>query len=146
MAIMRAEDISASKFRTQSTPPNIWVEQITTAGQRMESAEPSAAGTMATPIPGRAEFSAQDEAFRKRYGLATPAAAPQPTPDASQAGVSGTNTALGTPQNGTNGLMSLQFRAISLTTASGQPAANQAIAFQVLTEIRNSPRGLLPLR
>src|SRR2546423_2899591 len=32
MAIMRAEDVSGAKFRTQSTPPNIWVEQITTAG------------------------------------------------------------------------------------------------------------------
>ncbi len=143
MALIRAEANTAARF---CAPPGIWIEQIITSGQRTEMAPDAGAMAPATPVAGAltpGQMSEEQRRFRARYNLdgagAAPAPPPPPTPDATQPGPGGTNSVVGTPQFGTNGVMTLVCRAVSLNGVTGQPAANQTIAFQVQTEIASSP-------
>src|ERR1041385_7385696 len=143
MALIRAEANTAARF---GAPPGIWIEQIITSGQRTEMAPDAGAMAPATPVAGAltpGQMSEEQRRFRARYNLdgagAAPAPPPPPTPDATQPGPGGTNSVVGTPQFGTNGVMTLVCRAVSLNGVTGQPAANQTIAFQVQTEIASSP-------
>ena len=83
-------------------------------------------------------------AFRARYGLdrqqaAAPAAPAAPPPEAAAPGqTAADNGPPAVPQFGTNGVVTVMFRAVSLIQVSGQPEANKETAYTVLTEIRNS--------
>ena len=139
-ALIRAEANTSSRF---GTPTGIWIEQIITSGQKTEGSPDSAAfSPTPTPMVGQTpgQMSEEQRRFRARYGLAdAPAAAPAaaPTPDMTPAAGGGTNI-IGSPMFGTNGVLTLVCRAINLNEKTGQPAANQTVAFQVQTEIANS--------
>jgi len=139
-ALIRAEANTSSRF---GTPTGIWIEQIITSGQKTEGSPDTAAfsptpGAIVGATPG--QMSEEQRRFRARYGLSdAPAAAPAaaPTPDMTPAAGGGTNI-VGSPMFGTNGVLTLVCRAINLNEKTGQPAANQTVAFQVQTEIANS--------
>jgi hypothetical protein len=81
------------------------------------------------------------EAFRRRYGLdkGPPAAAPAAVPDPAAPTTAADGGPAAQPQFGTNGVVTVMFRAVSLREATGQPEANKETAYAVLSEIRNSP-------
>jgi type IV pilus assembly protein PilM len=146
-ALIRAESSTSARFG--GTPTGIWIEQITTSGQRTEGAVDASTFTPTpAPMPGAlspGQVTEEQRRFRARYGLpvdggpAPAAAPPPPTPDATPTAQAGTNGPAGVPQFGTNGVLTLLCRAVNLNDITGQPVANQTLAFQVQTEIANSP-------
>jgi type IV pilus assembly protein PilM len=146
LALIRSEELTGMKFRTAT---GIWMEQVTTAGQRPEGAAadasfaPGPVSSGAPPVSPR-QSEAEMAAFRARYGLdrqqaAAPAAPAPPPPEAAAPGqTAADNGPPAVPQFGTNGVVTVMFRAVSLIQVSGQPEANKETAYTVLTEIRNS--------
>ncbi len=161
-ALIRSESATRAKVRRDT---GIWIEQfITTAGRTDTdlnngfapgaSASPSATPTVGV---GSGMSAAEQEMFRRRYGLAPrgqapaeppPAAAAPPPAEAQPATPAADGTTPADPNAvagaaapagtvGTNGVISITFRAISLTSASAD--ANFQLAFTVLNELKNSP-------
>jgi hypothetical protein len=143
LALIRAEQLTRAKFRTET---GIWLEDLRTTSQRGEGTDfgfnaGPAPGAVTPPAASGFSSGADNEAFRKRYGLdrsAPPAAAP-PAADPAQQGQPGQPVVAAVPQFGTNGVVTMTFRAISLINTSGRPEANQETAYQALAEIANSP-------
>src|SRR6266568_4496002 len=78
--LIRAEEGMKTKLRTDA---GVWIEEFTTAAPRTEGEV--SAGTEGVPAVPAAAFTAESEAFRKRYGLA-PAAPPTEAPPAAEPG------------------------------------------------------------
>jgi type IV pilus assembly protein PilM len=138
LALIRVEESTKARLRTDA---GVWIEQFTSATPRSDTEQtpggerPMTVGGGVNPNP------AEDELFRRRYGLeprATPAAAAEPAP--ASAAPDGSTAASPKPVN-TNEISSVTiiFRAVSLTTVSGQPEANKETAYAVLEQIRQSP-------
>jgi type IV pilus assembly protein PilM len=131
--LIRSETLMKDKLRAET---GVWIERFTTATPRIEEAPAADAPPAATPS---VTSSAQDEAFRRRYGLAPRTAEAAP-------GDNSVVQAAPTPSSGppkkardTNEIssMTITFRAISLTSTSSD--GNDNMAYSVLNEIRNSP-------
>jgi type IV pilus assembly protein PilM len=120
----------------------IWIERFITAPEAQSAdANPGAATTSPTATSMEAEM-----AFRRRYGLApgggAPAAAPAPAesapaPDATAAGAPARPKKPKDPN--AIDTITLTFRAVSLSTATGKAEANKDIFFSVLNEIKSCP-------
>jgi type IV pilus assembly protein PilM len=131
--LVRVEAGTKAKLRADT---GIWVDQLISA---LPGEEPAAVPGAAGPAVPRA-MNEQDLAYQRRYGLdrygPQPAAAPPPPAE-------GAAATAGTPKKpkGTNEISSftVTFRAISLSTQTGQADANKAILYSVVDEIKNSP-------
>jgi type IV pilus assembly protein PilM len=149
--LIRSETATRAKIRRDT---GIWIEQFLTTAGRTEGDSaggytPSEAAPAASPGGGVSGMSAaEQEMFRRRYGLApggrtaaepTPAAAPAADPAAAPDGTTPADpaTAAAAGTVGTNGVISITFRAISLTSATAD--ANLQLAFTVLNELKSSP-------
>jgi type IV pilus assembly protein PilM len=144
-ALIRSEEAMSGKLRT---PAGVWIEQFTTTTNSPDAIDPNLANPQAavTPPGMSGPSSAESAAFRKRYGLEPAAAPAAPPPEAASApppAEGGAPTPRGPrkPKGDTNEIatISITFRAVSLIAVSGQPEANKATAFQVLSEIQKSP-------
>src|SRR6266567_3657918 len=126
--LIRVEEGVKGKLHTDA---GVWIEEFTTAAPRAEAEQPSAEPNPVTPPVVN---TAENEAFRKRYGLAPsgPSPAEQPATDASGLPVK-------KPKGDTNEVatISIRCRAVSLATIS--PSADTETAFAVLNELKSSP-------
>jgi hypothetical protein len=142
--LVRVEDSTRQRLRTDA---GVWIEKFTSLAPREGEA---VAGTTPFVDPGVAAASgptpglsmAENEMFRRRYGLPTPGTppAPAPVPEGGAPSPDGTAAAPKKPAD-TNEIstITITFRAVSLTAVSGQPEANKETAYAVLSEIRGSP-------
>jgi hypothetical protein len=85
-----------------------------------------------------AATAAESEAFRRRYGTETRNPEAPPAAAATPAGTPG-GFAKPTSSSNAVDVINLTFRAVSLTTVSGQADANKEIFYAVLNEIKASP-------
>jgi type IV pilus assembly protein PilM len=131
--LVRVEAGTKAKLRADT---GIWVDQLVSA---LPGEEPAAVPGAAGPTAPRA-MSEQDLAYQRRYGLDRYGPQPPPTPPPPAEGAAATP---GTPKKpkSTNEISSftVTFRAISLSTQTGQADANKAILYSVVDEIKNSP-------
>jgi type IV pilus assembly protein PilM len=136
--LIKVEAGSKLKFRTDA---GVWIEKIITApdvsGEETPAADPSAMG-----VPGRPMFSgAENEAFRRRYGLDR-MPMPMPVPGADPSAPPADQSVAGAvpkKRGNTNEIDSIDvtFKAVSLGTVSA--SANSELAFAVRNELGNSP-------
>ncbi len=146
--LIRVEDGTRAKMRTE---PGVWIEQFTTAAPRAEGdlALVMPVPGSENPLPGPPALgmtTAESEAFRRRYGLTAPGGPPMPVPNANAEappaapGEPGAAPRSRKPPADTNEVatITIMFRAISLTAATGQPEANKGVSYAVLDEIRAS--------
>jgi type IV pilus assembly protein PilM len=150
--LLRVEAATKASLRVE---PGIWIEQVITAIPQfgVSSGLPGMEGMPGMPgmPPGAGMSPEERDAMIARYGPAMnpeaqivrpempmaemmpPEAMPQP-----QLGPDGNPLPVAAPVL-TNGVISITFRAVSLTRASNQPEANKSIAYRVVDEIRASP-------
>ncbi len=161
--MLKAEASTRSKVRRDA---GIWIEQVITAQPRSQADSMfGTPGVSSAPAPGGnpemlGMSSAEQEMFRRRYGMpsaetmprAQAQAPPPPVPEMPMAmpnpempmvpmmpvDPNAPPTTAAAPAN-TNEVQSVSvtFRAISLTSASA--SANTELAFTVLNELKNSP-------
>jgi type IV pilus assembly protein PilM len=129
----------------------IWIEQFITAAQQLDLANNAAAGGgVGAPTGPTSPSAAEAEMlFRRRYNLAPNPSAPTPvataetppTPDAGAAGAAGGPAARPKKPKDPNAIdsVTVTFRAVSLSTATGKAEANKDIFFSVLNEIKSCP-------
>lgn len=148
--LLRVEAGAKAKMRAE---PGIWIEQFITEAPSyagMFPSDPSMVppGVAPTVMPGAGAI--QDERYRARYappgGAMEPGNAPPPAsaevpppPPAGAPGELDVAGAAGAAHGGTNKVITITFRAVSLTRVSNQPEANKAIAYAVVDELRSSP-------
>jgi type IV pilus assembly protein PilM len=137
--LMKVEVGSKAKFRTDA---GVWIERIMTSPEVGEldvaaSPDPAAATGPFRPMGTAAE----NEAFRRRYGLdRMPMPMAVPTPDGavpadqSVAGATGPRKRANTNEVDT---IDITFKAVSLQSVSA--SANNELAFAVRNELRNDP-------
>jgi type IV pilus assembly protein PilM len=146
-ALMRSEDAMKSKLRTDT---GVWIEQFTTTTNNPEADQGLQPAGAPAPAPMSAASAAEQAAFRRRYGLdpaGGSAAAPAPAPEGGAPGAEAGGGGGKGPRKpkaaagGSNEVatVTITFRAVSMIAASGQPEANKATAYQVLSEIQKSP-------
>ncbi len=128
--LIRAEEGMKTKLRTDA---GVWIEIFTTAAPVTEGEATAESTPAATPVGGVS--TADQEAFRRRYGLAMPgASARAETPQTADTGGGPKRSKGATNEIST---ISVTFRAVSLNAVS--PGANQATAYAVVSELQSSP-------
>ncbi len=159
--LMKVEAGTKTRLRTEA---GIWIESIVTAVPHAPSAFFGQPG-MGQPeaMPEAPAASPEDQAeFMRRYGPppapmgapaepgmmaetmpgmpgppeVLPGEMPGAAPGGAPGGMPGSTLTAPPP---TNGVITLTFRAVSLTRASNQPEANKSIAYAVVDELRASP-------
>jgi hypothetical protein len=134
--LMRVEAGAKSKFRTDA---GVWVDRLISAPETGEadlaSADPAASPLGVSPMMGSA---AQNEAFRRRYGLdrGGPAALPVPEAPPADQSVAG---AVVKKKGATNEVDSLDITFKAVTLANVSASANNELAFAVRNELQNDP-------
>ena len=135
---LRVEGGMKAKLRTDT---GVWIEGFETAAPRGDEPVPDTSGAASAPTvqgPSAEQQRMERERFMKRYGLSSmPGAQP-----AAPADTTATDTSAGAakrPKNATNevGVITLKYRAVSLTTFSA--SANSDTAYAVLNELKSSP-------
>jgi len=128
--LIRAEDAMKTKLHTDA---GVWIELFTTAAPAPEGEPTAESAPAAAPVGGVS--TAEQEAFRRRYGLAMPgAAARAETPQTAETSGGPKRSKGATNEIST---IAVTFRAVSLNAVS--PGANQATAYAVVSELQSSP-------
>src|SRR6266567_1747938 len=129
--LIRAEDAMKTKLHTDA---GVWIELFTTAAPAPEGEVTAESAPAAAPVGGVS--TAEQEAFRRRYGLAMPgAAARAETPQTAETGLGGPKRSKGATNEIST--IAVTFRAVSLNAVS--PGANLATAYAVVSELQSSP-------
>ncbi len=124
--LIRVEDSTKTEMHTDA---GVWIEQFNSEGLKPGGEGVAPSGQL--PQPGAMPPGAGDDAFRRRYGMANPAAPPTPAeaPKKPAGGAGGTNDTA----------ITINFRAVSLVKVSGKPEADKSIAYAVLQQIQENP-------
>ena len=144
--LAQAEQKTRAKLHTDA---GVWIEQFISAAVTPEG-EGVAQGLAPDAGPGMLDRGGADAAaraaFNARYGLERapaappappPAEAPPPAPSPGGPDAAAPTAALAPA--GTNGVVTITFRAVSLKTVTGQADADKGIAYTVLQELQSSP-------
>jgi type IV pilus assembly protein PilM len=156
--LIRSEAATRGKVRREA---GIWIDQLQTTEGRADGDPANGfapAGAEARPSSPSVGVSggmsaAESEMFRRRYGLGPggrgaaepPPAAAAPAPEPAQPAADGSTPADGATAGaaggamtvGTNGVIAITFRAVSLSSTKAD--ANTQLAFTVLKELQASP-------
>ena len=132
--MIRVETGAKTKFRTDA---GVWIEKMITAPEGTETeVAPTDGGPAAPPIRGAS--TAENEAFRRRYGL--DGARPQaPAPEVPPADQGGGGIPVPKKKGATNEVDTIDITFKAVTLAAVSPSANNELAYAVRNELRNDP-------